>query len=122
MAYPANASATLSIIGPDPLFLIVTLLAGCISWMNLNVLDFFGTINHQLEYGAIEGSSMPICIFSFSKLTNLGNKALDTGIGFKSHSACGTVNITIDTTMLGCTHPISFGDEAKALPYLESMS
>jgi hypothetical protein len=49
-------------------------------------------VHHWLEYGAIEGSSIPICIFSFSKFTNLGNKALGIGIGFKSHGTCGTVN------------------------------
>jgi hypothetical protein len=98
MACPANASATSSTIGHDPLFLIVTLLAGCISWINLKAPDFFGTVKHRLEYGAIEGSSIPICIFSFSKFTNLGNKPLGTGIGFKSHGVCGTVNITIGAT------------------------
>jgi hypothetical protein len=69
-------------------------------------------VNHQLEYGAIEGSSIPICIFSFNKFTNLGNKALGIGIGFKFHGTYGTVNITIGATMLGCTHLISSGDEA----------
>ena len=43
---PTNASATSSIIGPDPLFVIVTLLANCISWTNLKTLDFFDTIDH----------------------------------------------------------------------------
>jgi hypothetical protein len=122
MACPRNALATSSTIGPYPLFLIVTLLADCISWMNLRAPDFFGTVNQQLEYRTIEGSSISIYIFSFSKFTNLGNKALGTGIGFKSHGTCGIENITIGATMLGCTHPISTEDEAKVLPCLESIS
>ena len=100
MPSPANASTTLSTIGPNLLFLIMTLLANYISWMNLKAPDFFGIVNHRLEYEAIEGLSMPIYIFSFSKFTNLSNKALGTRIGFKSHGTYNTVNITIDATML----------------------
>jgi hypothetical protein len=84
MSYPTNASATSSTIGPDPLFLIMILLAGCMSWINLRAPNFFDTVNQQLEYGAIEGSNIPTCIFSFSKFTNLGSKAQGTRIGFKS--------------------------------------
>ncbi|KAG0554145.1 hypothetical protein M758_4G185200 [Ceratodon purpureus] len=122
MACLAKASATSSTIGPDPLFLIVTLLAGCMSWINLKAPDFFGTVNHRLEYGAIDGSSIPICIFSFNRLTNLGSKALGTGIGFKSQGTWGIVKMTIGATIFGLTHPISSGEEAKALPCLEIIS
>ena len=90
--------------------------------MNRNARDFLGTVNHQLEYGAIEGSSIPICTFSFNKSTNLGSKARSTGMGFKYHGTCGIVNMTIGATTLGCTHPISSGEEAKAFQCLESIS
>jgi hypothetical protein len=87
--------------------------------MNLRAPNFFGTVNQLLEYGIIKGSNIPICIFSFSKVTNLGSKALGTRIGFKSHTTSGTVNMTIG---VGCTHPIISGNEAKTLTCLESMS
>jgi hypothetical protein len=90
--------------------------------MNFKAPDFFGIVNQQLEYGAIEGSSISIYIFSFSEFTNLGSKALGIGIGFKSHGTCGIVSITIGVIMLGCTYLTSSGVEAKALPCLESIS
>jgi hypothetical protein len=92
------------------------------SWININAPDFFGTVNQRLEYGAIDGSSIPICNFSFNKFTNLGSKALGTGIGFKSQGTCGIVTITIGATIFGLTHPISYGEEAKALPCLKIIS
>lgn len=122
MACLINVLATLSTIGPNSLFLIVILLVNYMSWINLNALDFFGIINQWLDYGAIESLSIPIYIFSFNKLINLVNRALGIGIGFKSYSTCGIIKITIGTTIIRCIHPISFSDEAKALPCLKNMS
>jgi hypothetical protein len=65
---------------------------------------------------------MPMCIFSLNKPTNLGSSTCGIGIGFKSHGTCDTINMTIGATTLGCTHPISSSEEAKALPCSESIS
>ena len=90
--------------------------------MNCNALDFLDKVNHQLEYKAIEGLSIPMHTFSFNKSINFGSKICGTSIGFKSHGTCGTVNMTIGAITFGCIHAISFGEEAKAFAYLERIS
>ena len=54
--------------------------------MNRSDPFFFGSVNHQFEYGALDGSRIAIAIFSFSKPRSLGIWARGTRIGFKLHS------------------------------------
>jgi hypothetical protein len=56
---------------------------------------------------------------SVANIDGFRKTTLGTRIGFKSLGTCGSVYITIGATMLGYTHPISSGDEAKALSCLE---
>ena len=48
--------------------------------------------------------------------------ARGTGIGFRFHGTLSIVNVTIGSTILGSTHPISFGENAYSLPCLSNIS
>jgi hypothetical protein len=53
--------------------------------MKRNDPFFFGTVNHRLEYGALDGSSMPIANFSLRSSMSFGMYARGIGIGFMFH-------------------------------------
>ena len=46
---------------------------------------FFGTVNHLFEYGALDGSRIPIATFSLSKSMTFGICTRGIGIGFRFH-------------------------------------
>ena len=108
--------------GLTPTFRIVTLLIGCRYCIKRNVPFFFDIIIHWFEYGALDGSRIPMLTFSLSSSISFKIWALGTVIGLMPYSTCGIVKITIGSTIVGSTHPILSGANANSFPWLLSIT
>ena len=105
-------------ISASSMFWIVTWLTRCWSWMKRKLPFFFGTINHRLDYGTLDGlripsQSSPCVAQSTSKC------ALSILWSAWCSMVCEILwKSPLASPWLGFMHPISRGEKAKALPWL----
>ena len=106
----------------------------CILCLSMLYSDFLSRVLYAWAHSVVVDSTIHLLLVKFiSQTTRFGEGysmigyptcvfwESNTGIGLTSHGTCDTVNITIHSTIVGSTHPISFRKKAKALMWLSSI-